>query len=68
MPLLRLVSSQPSDRQTPISRVACKMLSVRSPPSSSTLGKKLYRLAALNPAAIAVVERLIDHLLRHEET
>jgi hypothetical protein len=34
---------------------------------ASTLAPKLSRLGALNPAALAVVEGLAEHLLRREE-
>ena len=67
MAQIRLAFSRNDSTATSLSRIAYRMLSIKSGKSSANLTDKLSRLGVLNPAALAVVDRLTDHLLRYEE-
>lgn len=59
---LQLVVSNPSPIEK-LSEVKCRMLSASLPASQKNLPDKLRDLQALRPAAVEVIERLVDDLL-----
>lgn len=59
---LRLVYSK-SEKETALSQVKCRMLSVGLPPSPNDWNQKMAALRVQRPGAAKVVERLIDDLL-----
>lgn len=65
MTQLRLVKSNnsaPASRSTKLSSVKCRMLPADSSGSLSII-QKINRLHGLKPAALTVLERLVDDIL-----
>lgn len=60
---ITLVASNRSDRATGSSPVKCVLLPLPLPTLPSNLRRKLEQLGHRRPAALVVIERLVDDLL-----